>query len=106
MDSSLIRAALELMEASRVLFKEEGLEIVKVTAKNTYSLHARYSNRMEVEFGLSNMEVALDDLRMILTRFRAYGRLLATVNLRVRRNIPVTFHQPPVAKPINLEEGG
>jgi len=106
MDSTVVKAALELMEASRVLLKGEGLELVEVAAKNTYSLRVRYSNRMEVEFGLSDQELALGDLRKILDRSRADGRLLATVNLRVRRNIPVTFYQPPVAKPVDLGEGG
>ena len=106
MDSTVVRAALELMEASRVSLKGQGLEIVEISAKNTYSLRARYSNRMEVVFGLSKLEPALDDLRMILARSRADGRLLATVNLRVRRNIPVTYHQRLVAKPIDLGADG
>ncbi len=103
MDSELVQAALKLMEASRSSLKGEGLEIIEVMAKNTYSLRALYNNRMEVTFGLSNLESALNDLRTILERSRADGKLLATVNLRVRRNIPVTFYQPPVAKPVNLE---
>ncbi|MFK5922306.1 MAG: FtsQ-type POTRA domain-containing protein [Verrucomicrobiota bacterium] len=102
-DSPIIRAALELMEVSSLLLKGEGLEIVEVVATNSYSLQARYSNRMEVVFGLSDMQEALMDLRTILERTRADGKLLATVNLRVRRNIPVTYYQPPVAKPVELE---
>ncbi len=103
MDSEVVQAALLLMEASRLSLKGDGLEIVEVSAKNSYSLSARYNNRMEVLFGLSDIKPALEDLRTILESSRADGKLLATVNLRVRRNIPVTFYQAPVAKPVELD---
>lgn len=106
LDSAVVKAALDLMVMSQTLLKGEGLEVVEVEAQNDYSMRARYSNRMEVVFGLSNLESSLKDLSTILARTRADGKLLATVNLRVRRNIPVTFYEPPVAKPIELEEGG
>lgn len=102
LDSEIVRAALELMQISSLSLKGEGLEIVEISAKNSYSLSARYNNRMEVLFGLSDIKPALEDLRTILENSRADGKLLATVNLRVRRNIPVTFYRPPVATPIDL----
>lgn len=106
LDPKVVNAALELMNLSQVALKGEGLEIVEVEAHNAYSMRARYSNRMEVVFGLKDPEQALKDLSVILARTRADGRLLATVNLRVRRNIPVTFYEPPVAKPVEMEEDG
>lgn len=105
-DSAEIEAALELMEASRAALEGQGLDIVEVVVKDAYSLRVRYSNRMEVVFGLADADWALADLRTILDRTRADGRLLATVNLRVRRNIPVTFFEPPVAKPVKMEGAG
>lgn len=105
-DSAEIQAALGLMEASRAALEGHGLDIVEVVVKDAYSLHVRFNNRMEVVFGLADVERALSDLRTILDRTRAEGRLLATVNLRVRRNIPVTFFEPPVAKPVNMEGAG
>ena len=104
LDATVVKAALDLMGMSQTLLKGEGLEILEVEAQNAYSMRARYSNRMEVVFGLLDLEPALKDLSAILARTRADGKMLATVNLRVRRNIPVTFYEPPVAKPIDLEE--
>ncbi len=106
LDPKVVNAALELMELSQIELKGEGLEIVELEAQNAYSMRARYSNRMEVVFGLTEPERALKDLGAILARTRADGRLLATVNLRVRRNIPVTFYEPPVAKPVEIKEDG
>lgn len=102
-DSAIVRAALELMDTSRLALKGQGLEVLAVVADNSYSMRAVYNNRMEVVFGLSELDEALVDLQTILEHTRVDGKLLATVNLRVRRNIPVTFYSPPVARPVQLE---
>ncbi len=102
-DSTEIDTALALMEASRVALEGHGLYVVEVAVKDSYSLRVRYNNRMEVVLGLADVDRALSDLRTILDRTRAEGRLLATVNLRVKRNIPVTFFEPPVARPVDLD---
>ncbi|MCF6312373.1 MAG: FtsQ-type POTRA domain-containing protein [Verrucomicrobiales bacterium] len=103
-DSAVVQAALQLMDTSRLALQGQGLEVLEVVADNSYSMRAVYNNRMEVVFGLSDLDEALMDLQTILERTRADGKLLATVNLRVRRNIPVTFYSPPVARPVDLDD--
>ncbi len=106
-ESREVTAAIELISKSAILFEGQGLEIHVVKLSNPWSLAVDYNNGMEVTFGMREIDRGLADLQHIVTHSQTVGRELATVNVLVARNIPVTFFNPPDLEMLRqMNQGG
>lgn len=89
-----VKAALELLRLSTRSFMQTRFQIREIDVAKGYCLLVTDKNRTRVTFGFDNLEVQLQRLEHFLV-FTDDSRLeLATVNLLVNRNIPVTFAKP------------
>jgi cell division septal protein FtsQ len=82
------------------------LELVRLDAENTrwqarnldlskgYCIIVTDQNHAKITFGLDEMDQQLDRLTRYLDRADAEKKEIQTVNLIVRKNTPVTFHNP------------
>ena len=91
LESEPVLTALRLVERSNDLLFSEQIEVVEVDIRNDYSMCAYYNNDAEVTFGLEDIEDQLSDLKLILDHANAKNRQVATLNLMVRKNIPITY---------------
>lgn len=98
-------AALELLEKNRAelaKFSEsskngtELLEIVEIQLHSAYCLTCIYNQDLQIIFAPEQIDRQLQDLEWIRSETASAGRRLATVNLMMSRNIPVTFHDTTV----------
>ena len=105
-ESRQVAAAIDLLEKSAAMFEGMGLEIHLVKLENPWSLQAVYNNGMEVTFGIREVDRGLADLQQITSHSESVGRELATVNVLVARNIPVTFFNPPDPELLRQMNGG
>jgi len=90
-ESREVHAALALIDRSDRLFDGRGLDIEEVRVKNEWSLECLYRDGMTVTFDRHQVERGLDDLSLIVDKIRTTPLQIATVNVAVRKNIPVTF---------------
>ncbi len=91
LESEGVGAALRLIERSNELLFDDQIEIVEVDIRNDYSMSAYYNTDAEVTFGLEDIEDQLNDLKLILKHANAKNLQVATLNLMVRKNIPITY---------------
>lgn len=91
-DSFQVRAALDLIESSRLEFGAEEMKITDIRALGTWGLLCRYPGDLLVTFDLNRIEGGLRDLAVIVKKSRSAKLSLKTVNLVTVKNIPVTFH--------------
>ena len=91
-ESPLVSQSLKLILASDILFAGKGLDILDVRALNTWGLLCRYQDDLMVTFDSHKIEDGLRDLAEIVKKSREFQFSLASVNLAVAKNIPVTFH--------------
>lgn len=94
-ESEQVLAALDLIEKSDELFFDRQIEILEAEIRNGYSIRAYYNNDAEVTFGMEDIEDQLNDLKLIMAHTNAKNRSVETLNLMVRKNIPVTYFEGP-----------
>lgn len=85
------KAALELLRLSTRSFMQTRFQIREIDVSKGYSLLVTDKNHTRVTFGFDNMEAQLEKLEQFLVYSDDSKQELATVNLIVQRNIPVTF---------------
>jgi len=85
------KAALELLSLSTASFMQTRFQIREIDASKGYCLVVSDKNHTRVTFGFDNLENQLQRLEQFLVYADDSKRELATVNLLVQRNIPVTF---------------
>jgi len=85
------KAALELVRLSSASFMQTRFQIREIDASKGYCLVVSDKNHTRVTFGFDNLETQLQRLEQFLVYADDSKRELATVNLLVQRNIPVTF---------------
>jgi cell division septal protein FtsQ len=87
-----IVAALELLRHTRETgsFKVQSIDVSKA-----YCLVATDQKRAQLTFGLDDIAGQLDRLSAVQGEAALIGQEIQTVNLIPKRNIPVTFMQPP-----------
>jgi len=89
--SSEAKAALELLRLSTGSFMQTRFQIREIDVSKGYCLLVSDKNHTRVTFGFDNLDAQLQRLEHFLVYADDSKRELATVNLLVQRNIPVTF---------------
>ena len=106
-ESAEAKAALELLRLSTRSFMQTRFQIREVDVSKGYCLVVTDKNHSRVTFGFDNLDTQLERLEQFLIYSDDAHRELATVNLLVQRNIPVTFQKPAlevINETINPEE--
>jgi cell division septal protein FtsQ len=85
------KAALELLRLSTRSFMQTRFQIREIDISKGYCLLVSDKNHTRVTFGFDNLDTQLQRLEQFLVYSDDSKRELATVNLLVQRNIPVTF---------------
>ena len=93
-ESSEAKAALELLRLSTRSFMQTRFQIREIDVSKGYCLLVTDKNHTQVTFGFDDLEMQLQRLEQFLVYSDDSKRELATVNLLVQRNIPVTFAKP------------
>jgi cell division protein FtsQ len=95
-ESSEAKAALELVRLSTASFMQSRFQIREIDVSKGYCLVVSDKNHTRITFGFDNLETQLQRLEQFLAYADDSKQELATVNLLVQRNIPVTFGRNPV----------
>ena len=85
------KAALELVRLSSASFMQTRFQLREIDVSKGYCLVVSDKNHTRVTFGFENLETQLQRLEQFLVYADDSKQELATVNLLVQRNIPVTF---------------
>jgi cell division septal protein FtsQ len=88
------KAALELLRLSTRSFMQTRFQIREIDVSKGYCLMVTDKNHSKVTFGFDNLDLQLQRLEQFLIYSDDAHREIATVNLLVQRNIPVTFQKP------------
>lgn len=95
-ESPEAKAALELLRLSTRSFMQTRFQIREIDLSKGYCLVVTDKNRTRVTFGFDDLETQLQRLEKFLVYSDDTKQELATVNLLVQRNIPVTFGKSAV----------
>jgi cell division septal protein FtsQ len=90
------KAALELLRLSTRSFMQTRFQIREIDLSKGYCLVVTDKDRTRVTFGFDDLDMQLQRLQEFLVYSDDTKQELATVNLLVQRNIPVTFGKSPV----------
>jgi cell division septal protein FtsQ len=90
-ESPEAKAALELVRLSTASFMQTRFQIREIDISKGYCLVVSDKNHTRITFGFDNLETQLQRLEQFLAYADDSKKELATVNLLVQRNIPVTF---------------
>jgi len=93
-ESPEARAALELLRLSTRSFMQTRFQIREIDVSKGYCLVVTDKNHSKVTFAFDNLDLQLQRLEQFLIYSDDAHHELATVNLLVQRNIPVTFQKP------------
>jgi cell division septal protein FtsQ len=94
-ESPEAKAALELLRLSTRSFMQTRFQIREIDVSKGYCLLVTDKNRTRATFGFDDLETQLQRLEEFLVYSDDTKQELATVNLLVQRNIPVTFGKSP-----------
>ncbi len=94
-ESPEVRAALELLHLSTRSFMQTRFQVREIDVSKGYCLIVTDKNHSKVTFGFDNLDLQLQRLEQFLIYSDDAHREIATVNLLVQRNIPVTFAKSP-----------
>lgn len=111
LDTEGIDSAIALIAESDDIFNNGSMPIHQVRLVNEWSIECVYRSGLEVTFGMFEIERGMQDLVTILNKTGSVGTALASVNVAMRKNIPITFAEPiddaaisVVAEPVEEEE--
>jgi cell division septal protein FtsQ len=90
------KAALELLRLSTRSFMQTRFQVREIDISKGYCLLVTDKNHSRVTFGFDNLDADLQRLEQLLVHSDDSKREIATVNLLVQRNIPVTFMKTPM----------
>ena len=90
-DSFEGKAALQLLRLSTASFMQTRFQIREIDVSKGYCLIVSDKNHTRVTFGFDNLEAQIQRLEQFLVYADDSKQELATVNLLVQRNVPVTF---------------
>ena len=94
-ESPEVKAALELLRLSTRSFMQTRFQVREIDVSKGYCLIVTDKNHSKVTFGFDNLDLQLQRLEQFLIYSDDAHREIATVNLLVQRNIPVTFAKSP-----------
>jgi len=95
-ESPEAKTALELLRLSSRSFLQMRFQIREIDVSESYRLLVTDKNHSRVTFGYNDLETQLRRLEQFLVYCDDSKQELATLNLLVQRNIPVTFAPRPV----------
>ncbi len=95
-ESPETKAALELLRLSSRSFMQTRFQVREIDVSKGYCLVVTDKNHSKVTFGFDNLDTQLQRLEQFLVYSDDAHREIATVNLLVQRNIPVTWAKPAV----------
>jgi cell division septal protein FtsQ len=95
LESYEARAALELLRMSTRSFMQTRFQIREIDLSKGYCLSVTDKNRIRVAFDFDNLEQQVQRLEQLVAYAEDSRHELATINLLVQRNIPVTFGKAP-----------
>ena len=87
-------AALELLRQSSGSFMQTRFQVRQIDVSKGYCLLVTDKNHTQVSFGFDQLDAQIKRLEQFLVYCDDTKQELATVNLLVQRNIPVTFAKP------------
>ncbi|MGH7937534.1 MAG: cell division protein FtsQ/DivIB [Chthoniobacterales bacterium] len=93
-DSFEAKGALELLRLTTTSFMQTRFQIRDIDVSKGYCLLVTDKNHTQVMFAFENLEEQMQRLEQLLVYADDSHRAIATANLLVARNIPVTFAQP------------
>jgi cell division septal protein FtsQ len=93
-DSFEAKAALELLRLTTTSFMQTRFQIREIDLSKGYCLLVTDKHHAQVLFSFENLDVQMRRLEQFLVYSDDSHRGIATVNLLVARNTPVTFAQP------------
>jgi cell division septal protein FtsQ len=93
-DSFEAKTALELLRLTTTSFMQTRFQIRDIDVSKGYCLLVTDKNHTQVMFAFENLEEQMKRLEQLLVYADDSHREMATANLLVARNIPVTFAQP------------
>ena len=99
---ALVRQALDLIQQMRRRTWPQPMVVEQIHLFNRFTIIAQMDNDAIFTFHPDDLEKQLARLHAILTKVGRSSTRVATVNLQLERNIPVTFFEPPTpaaAKP-------
>lgn len=96
-ESAEAKTALELLRLSSESFLQTRFQIREIDLSKGYCLLVTDKNHARVTFGFDDLASQLRRLEQFLVYCDDSKQELATVNLLVQRNIPVTFAEPAAA---------
>jgi len=96
-ESPEAKTALELLRLSSRSFLQMRFQIREIDVSESYRLLVTDKNHSRVMLGYNDLETQLRRLEQFLVYCDDSKQELATLNLLVQRNIPVTFAPRPVA---------
>jgi cell division septal protein FtsQ len=96
-ESPEAKTALELLRLSSRSFLQMHFQIREIDVSESYRLLVTEKNHSRVTFGYNDLDMQLRRLEQFLVYCDDSKQELATLNLLVQRNIPVTFAPRPVA---------
>ncbi|CAN5641479.1 hypothetical protein BH20VER1_BH20VER1_05390 [soil metagenome] len=85
------KAALELLKLSTRSFMQTRFQVREIDLSKGYCLLVTDKNRTQVMFGFDNFEDDLQRLEKLLVHADDTRREIATANLMVKRNLPLTW---------------
>jgi len=85
------KAALDLLRLSTASFMQTRFQVREIDVSKGYCLVVSDKNHSRVTFGFDNLEAQIQRLEQFLVYADDSKQELATVNLLVQRNVPVTF---------------
>ena len=95
-ESPETKAALELLRLSSRSFMQTRFQIREIDVSKGYCLVVTDKNHSKATFGFDNLDTQLQRLEQFLIYSDDAHREIATVNLLVQRNIPVTWAKSAV----------
>jgi cell division protein FtsQ len=88
------KTALELLRLSTRSFMQTRFQVRQIDVSSGFGLVVTDKNHAQVTFGFNKLEQQLQRLEKVLVYADDSRREIATVNLMVERNIPVTWAKP------------
>jgi cell division septal protein FtsQ len=104
-DSFEAKAALELLRLTTTSFMQTRFQILEIDVSNGYCLLVTDKHHAQVMFSFEKLGAQMRRLEQFLVYGDDSHREIATVNLLVARNTPVTFAQPISAVISELQPG-
>lgn len=96
-DSGQIMDAIEVITLNEERLFHEQLEIHRIDCARDYLMIVTFRNDASVVFGTRDLHGQFDDFAAILAFVKAEDLQIATLNLMVGENKPITFYQAPTS---------